>query len=251
MEIDREIIVLKDIDELSREVAGRFVRLASEAIKERRTFSVVLSGGSTPRKLYSLLAELPWRDQVQWEDVCFLWGDERCVPPDHPDSNYRMAYEVLLSRIPVPGANVHRMHGEEEPETAAHNYADSLKQFPHLEGWPRFDLVLLGMGEDGHTASLFPGTAAVENHDDTVVAHRVEKLGAYRLTLTPPVLNNAANVFFLVSGGEKAKVLKKVLEGDFMPSELPSQAIRPENGKLIWFVDGDAARRLRQARTAR
>jgi 6-phosphogluconolactonase len=242
-----EIILCRDSQELNNKVAGRFVRLAKEAAQAGGNFAVALSGGSTPRTLYELLADVPWREQVPWEKVHFFWGDERCVPPEHPASNYRLAHESLLSRVPLPAENVHRMPGEEaDPQVGAAKYAAELREFFDLAGeaWPRFDLVLLGMGEDGHTASLFPGTAAIGNRADLVVALYVEKLQAHRLTLTPPVLNNAANIFFLVSGPGKAKTLQEVLEGEFRPAQLPAQVVRPTDGRLLWFVDRAAASHL-------
>jgi 6-phosphogluconolactonase len=241
------IVVCRGLRELSNEVAGRFVRLAKEAVQAGERFTVALSGGATPRTLYRLLAGAPWRGQVPWDKVHFFWGDERCVPPDHPASNYRLAHESLLSKVPLPAENVHRLPGEEaDPQVGAARYADELRRFFDLTAgtWPRFDLVLLGMGGDGHTASLFPGTAAIGNRTDLVVAHYVEKLQTHRLTLTPPVLNNAANIFFLVSGPDKAKTLQEVLEGEFRPSQLPAQSVRPTDGKLLWFVDRAAASHL-------
>jgi 6-phosphogluconolactonase len=239
-----EVVVCRDLQELSNEAAGQFVRLAKEAAQARGSFAVALSGGSTPRTLYGLLAGAPWREQVPWDKAHFFWGDERCVPPDHPASNYRLAQESLLSKVPLPARNIHRMPGEEaDPQAGAARYAAELRQFFNLAAgsWPRFDLFLLGMGEDGHTASLFPGTAALGNRIDLVVALYVQELQTHRLTLTPPVLNNAANIFFLVSGPGKAKALQEVLQGEFRPAQLPAQAIRPTDGRLLWLVDRVAA----------
>jgi 6-phosphogluconolactonase len=216
---------------------------------------VALSGGSTPRGLHTLLADPaePFRARVPWSRLHVFWGDERPVPPDHRDSNYRMADDTLLRHVPIPSAHVHRIHGEDpDHANAATRYAHELREafaaHGRLDGgWPRFDLVILGMGPDGHTASLFPGTDAVREAARWVVAAWVAKLDSYRLTLTPPVLNRADVVLFLVTGGDKAEVLAAVLEGPSQPDVYPSQIIRPVAGPSIWLVDRVAAARLRAA----
>lgn len=243
----REILVCRDLEEVSHRAAELFVGLADEAVSSTGRFAVALSGGSTPRVLYALLAADQFRQQVPWPKVHLFWGDERCVPPDHPDSNYRMAWESLLDRARIPEENIHRMPGEREDHCrAAAEYEQTLKSF--FEGaageLPCFDLVLLGMGADGHTASLFPGTAALEETERLVTSHYVEKGGTYRLTLTGPVINQAANVVFLVSGKAKASVLREVLEGEYQPQRLPAQLIRPAKGSLLFIVDRAAAGKL-------
>lgn len=243
-----EVHVLPDLAELSHAAAGRFLLLAREAVAARGRFSVAISGGSTPKDLFALLAGPPFRDEVPWPQVHVFWADERCVPPDHPDSNYRLAAETFLSKVPLPPDNVHRMPAErDDPQAAAAEYARTLRTVlePGEAAVPRLDLILLGMGDDGHTASLFPGSAALDERSALVAAPYVEKLAAYRLTLTPPVLNNARNAIFLVAGATKAERLREVLEGDERPKELPAQVVRPTAGTLTWLVDEEAARLLR------
>jgi 6-phosphogluconolactonase len=242
-----EIRVVEDGAALARAAAAEFQGRAAEAVAAGGAFRVVLSGGSTPRGLLSLLAGEPYRAHLPWEAIHFFWGDERHVPPDHPDSNYGMAREALLSRVPVPPANVHRIPGEEgHAGAAAAAYERTLKESFRLQGdeRPRFDLVYLGLGPDGHTASLFPGTKALHEERRLVVANWVGKFYAHRITLTAPVLNAAALVVFLVAGADKAVPLKAVLEGPREPDQLPAQLIRPEGGRLVWLVDRSAAARL-------
>jgi len=172
--------------------------------------------------------------------VHVFWGDERCVPPEHPESNYRLAREALLDHVPLPLANIHRIHTEREPAQAAADYERTLRRFFGPGNAPRFDLVLLGLGTDGHTASLFPGTPAVQEHERWVVAHYVPSLAAWRVTLTPAVLNAADQVTFLVAGAEKAGVLDRVLNGPCQPDVLPAQVVRPAGGSLLWLVDAAA-----------
>ena len=217
-------------------------------------FVVALSGGSTPKRLYALLATAAYAGRVDWSRVHVFWGDERCVPPDDPASNYRMAREALLSRVPVPEGNVHRMRGEDDPGSAAAAYERELREiFVTPDGPPacipgrRFDLVLLGMGDNGHTASLFPGTPAVREAERWVLAQYVEAVSMWRVTLTPVVINAAAEVTFLVSGGDKAEMLRRVLKGPHVPDALPAQAIAPGHGRLRWLVDAAAAADLERS----
>ncbi len=229
-----------DLADVSRKAAEEFVRLANEATASDGRFTVALSGGSTPKALYTLLAGNTFRARIPWDNVHLFWGDERCVPPDHADSNYRMARESLLDHAPIPQENIHRMLGEEaDPAKAATSYEATLREsFGLAPGqFPRFGLVLLGMGDDGHTASLFPHTAALSETKSLVVANYVEKFGTHRLTLTVPVINHAAQVVFLISGGSKAAVLKEVLKGKEDPERFPSQFIHPVTGKLLYIID--------------
>jgi 6-phosphogluconolactonase len=250
MLLDRgEVQVLADADEIARVAADEFVRHALEAVRMRGVFTVVLSGGSTPKKLYSLLASeagsFPAR--VPWDKIHFFWGDERHVPPDHSDSNYRMVYEAMLSKVPVPLENIHRIKAENpDAGQAAEDYERVLREFFRSETvqLPRFGLVLLGMGQDGHTASLFPGTNAILEHEHYVVANWVQKFNTHRITLTPVVLTNASCVIFLVTGDEKAEALSVALQGEYQPKRLPAQLIRPTNGSILWLVDQAAARLL-------
>ncbi len=226
---------------LAEAAAVYVTHLAHAAISEHGGFSLALSGGSTPRALHTRLAHEPWRDAVDWGRVHVFWGDERCVPPDHPDSNYRMARETLLDHVPILPAQVHRLRGELPPDQAAAAYEAELRGLFPSAPWPAFDLVLLGMGDDGHTASLFPDTAALAETERWAVANHVEKLDAWRLTLTAPAINHAAHVAFLVAGAAKAERLREVLRGPYQPTVLPSQLIRPASGQLDWFVDLAAA----------
>ena len=192
--------------------------------------------------LYQLLAG-SYAHSIPWGQVFLFWGDERHVPPDHPDSNYRVANKALLSKVPVPMENVFRIHAEENATRAATDYEQTLKTFFQLKPGevPRFDLILLGMGSDGHTASLFPDTAVLQEQGRLVVAHWIDKLQTYRITLTLPVLNNSACVMFLVTGGDKADVLREVLETDSSGAHFPSKLIQPKNGRLLWLIDRAAA----------
>jgi 6-phosphogluconolactonase len=237
---EREIIICRDIAELSRQSAERFSQLVNQSVQGSGCFTVALSGGSTPKHLYSLLASPDYKERIPWNNVHLFWGDERCVPPDHPESNFGMVRESLLSKIKIPAENIHRMAGEREPQAAAAEYEKHLQEFFGLESGalPRFDLILLGIGEDGHTASLFPGSDALDETERLVIAPFVEKLNSYRLTLTLPVLNSGAEVWFLVTGASKADAVKKVLRGS---ADLPAAKVQPVNGRLVWFITQDAA----------
>ena len=236
------IEILPDPTNLAYAAAGHVVSLAAEAIAAGGRFSIGVSGGSTPRALYALLATHEFTTRFDWPSVHVFWGDERCVPPDHPDSNYRMVREALLDHIPLPKHNIYRIRGEIEPEQAAAEYEQVLRAFfDHKAPTPRFDVLLLGMGDDGHTASLFPGTAALHQRSRWVVENYVEELDTWRITLTPVALNAAANVIFLVSGRAKAETLRAVLKGPHQPEKYPAQLVQPAEGHLLWMVDADAA----------
>jgi len=245
-----EIHIETSAEALSHAAAAEFVDRAIAAVHEKSSFTVALSGGSTPKSLYALLAnDVSLREQVPWENTYCFWGDERHVPPDHPDSNYRMAYDAMLSKVPIPSANIHRIKGEyPDAEQVAREYEQTLREFFHLPvgQYPRFDLVFLGLGPDAHTASLFPGTQALHEQRRLVVANWVGKFYAERITMTAPVLNNATCIVFLVSGEEKALPVKAVLEGRYEPSQLPAQFIQPHHGRLVWLIDQAAARLLRR-----
>jgi 6-phosphogluconolactonase len=226
----------------AEEVAGA----ATEAVEQRGQFTIALSGGSTPRNLYTLIAANA-ASALPWAKMFFFWGDERHVPPTDSESNYRMAQETLLSKVPIPSANVFRVPSENpDAREVAESYEQTLRKFFHAEagGFPRFDLILLGMGPDGHTASLFPESAALQEKSRLVVANWVEKLKASRITFTLPLLNAARRVAFLVSGTDKAAVLREVLQGKAPGEKYPSKLVRPSDGKLIWFVDRAAASEL-------
>lgn len=237
-----ELRILETPSELFHAAADEVI---NQAKAKNGRFSIALSGGSTPKSLYSLLASEK-RNSVPWEKIYFFFGDERHVPPDHAESNYRMADEAMFSRVPVKSENIFRIHAEQDAEQAAQNYEQSLRTFFSVRPgeFPRFDLIFLGMGPDGHTASLFPGTTALSENRRLVVANWVEKFKTFRITMTYPVLNHAACVIFLTSGADKAAMLHEVLEND--KADLPCQKVRPVNGSLLWMVDKAAASGLRR-----
>jgi 6-phosphogluconolactonase len=237
------IRVLPDAATLADAAARQVVELARAAVDQRGRFSIALSGGSTPRDLHLRLSTSPLKDQVDWAHVHVFFGDERCVPPEDAQSNYRMADETLLSRVPIPRDQVHRMRGELEPDNAAQEYEAELKQFFANEP-PRLDVILLGMGDNGHTASLFPGLTAVHEQQRWVMAEYVAEVAMWRITLTPAVLNLGRAVIFLVAGSAKAEMLRQVLEGPYAPDERPAQIVRPSPGEVTWLVDEAAAAKL-------
>jgi 6-phosphogluconolactonase len=241
---DTELVVVDEVAALARAAAQEFSRCATEAFTARGRFCVALSGGNTPRAVYSLLAD-QYRD-LGWDKVFIFFGDERHVPPDHPDSNYRMAKETLLSRVPLPADNVFRVRTELAADAAADDYDRRLREFFKLarDAWPRFDLILLGIGEDGHTASLFPGSAGLQERSRLVVANWVERFQSYRITCTFPVLNHAVEDLFLVSGESKSQVLREILRSPVGQAVYPAQKVRPENGRLLWIADRAAAHLL-------
>jgi 6-phosphogluconolactonase len=241
-----EIRVLTTPQELFEAAAEEVLRAAREAVEQQGRFTIALPGGSTPKSLFNLLATNA-RTVMPWDRTFFFWGDERHVPPTDTDSNYRMAEESMLSKIPVAAGNVFRIPAENpDAAAAAEAYEQTLRKFFQLEPgqFPVFDLILLGMGPDGHTASLFPGSAGLHEKTRLVIANWVDKLKTSRLTLTLPVLNAARCAAFLVSGTDKAAMLKTVLEEDAPAEQYPSKLIRPNNGKLIWLVDRAAASAL-------
>ena len=236
--------ILPTPDALVQAAAEQIARALIESVRARGRASVALSGGSTPRGVYSLLASDQFRSNIPWQGVHLFWGDERCVPPTDAESNYRMVNDALLQFIRIPVENVHRIVGEGNPAEAAALYERELRQVFGLQedGVPRFDLMLLGLGEDGHTASLFPGTSAVNETTRLVTELYVEKLNAYRVTLTFPVINHSRQVVFLVSGKSKAPILREVLQNSLLT--YPAQLVHPSSGELHWLVDQDAASRL-------
>lgn len=242
MDIERRIHA--DPGELARAVAGELVRLAKDAAKRKGRFAVALAGGTTPRAAYQLLATHPvFRELAPWRQMHFFWGDERCVPPAHAESNFRMAQEALLSRVPVPPANMHRIPAElPDAADAAARYEQDLQAFFKISPgkFPKFDLVLLGVGTDGHTASLFPGSDALADKQRSVRAVSAPANGVARITLTLPVLNAAACVLFIASGPDKAEIVARVLGGD---ATLPAARVRP-SGRLVWMLDRAAAAKL-------
>lgn len=239
------IKIFSNIEELTRFAAERFVETAMAAIdSEIGSFAVALSGGSTPKALYQILAGQEFRNRLDWTKVFFFFGDERNVLPDDPDSNFRLAREYLFEPLQIDAANIFRWQTElDDARRIAWIYECDIEAFFESEP-PRFDLILLGMGDDGHTASLFPHTEALGETAKTAVANRVEKLNATRLTMTFPVINDAKNVIFLVAGAEKAEALREVLEGEPQPEKFPAQNVKLQDGNLFWLVDKEAARLL-------
>ena len=238
------IQIFKDIHELSNVAARSFVDTANQAIGERGRFLVSLSGGNTPMKLYETLGS-EFHDRVNWLNVHFFWGDERCVPADDPGNCYGQAKKAFLDQVSAIKENIHRVESELKPAEAAYRYALTLKQFAEgSQAWPRFDLVLLGMGDDGHTASLFPGSPVDVSTPTLAVVANYQDRPANRVTLTQNVFNSARNVNFLVAGKSKAETLFNVLKGEYNPGLYPAQRIDPQDGTLTWLVDQDAASRL-------
>jgi 6-phosphogluconolactonase len=230
-----------DIYKLSRAAAEFFVTLSKNAIRAHGRFTVALAGGLTPESMYGILATDTFAARVDWPNVYVFWGDERCVHPRDLASNYRMAREALLVSVPIPEANIHRIQGELKPEEAASRYETDLKAFFGAGSFPRFDLILLGMGADGHTASLLPHSHTLHEQARWVVTALHEESNTWRVTLTAPVLNAAANVVVLVTGEGKAKRLKDVLEGPSNPQDHPIQLVQPPDGSVVWLLDDEAA----------
>lgn len=252
MSTTRDIRILPNAQLLADAAAQRFVVAANAAIHERGAFSVALAGGSTPRLVYARLATEPLASSLDWSRVRILWGDERCVPPDHAASNFRMARDALLDHVPVPEANVLRIRGEDDPAEAAEAYERVLRTVLRTPSGPprtapacRLDLVLLGLGSDGHTASLFPGGASL-HAAQWVAAEYVPTVSMWRVTLTATIINAAAEIAFVVSGQAKASIVRNVLEGPDQPQDLPAQLIAPTDGRLCWFLDAPAAADLQR-----
>ena len=250
---ESEIRILADTQAVALAAADEFVRLSREALQRKGKFTVALSGGSTPKTLYSILAERAQQKigpEIPWAQIHLFFGDERHVPPDHSDSNYRMANDAMISKVPIPSANVHRIHTEnQDAAAAAADYDRTLVEVLGLSSnaLPRFDLILLGMGPDGHTASLFPGTAGVQELSKRVIANWVPKFNSFRVTFTRPVLNNAAEVMLLICGADKAPALAEVM-GSGDPNTYPIKYVQPRDGKVLWLLDKDAAGRLDSSR---
>ena len=234
-----------DPEALARRAAHYFVEMAGEAAAARGRLRIAISGGSTPRAAFALLADpdQPWRARMPWDKLDLYWVDERCVPPTHPDSNYRMTREALLDHVPLQPGQIHRIEGELDPQVAADRYESELRNTFRLEGAqsPRFDLVALGMGSDGHTASIFPHTKAIHEMSRLVTANHVPQKDTWRITLTWPVINRADSVFFLIAGADKAQILSEVLTGPLDLERLPSQLIWPASGILTLILDKAAA----------
>ena len=241
MENQSNIAVFDTSEQLVLAAAERFVECAREFHGTLERFSVALAGGNTPRRVYELLATERFKNRIDWPQVYLFFGDERSVPPDHPESNYAMVSESLISKVPIPSKNVHRIVGEGNPNENARGYENQLRTFFAGLSWPRFELALLGMGEDGHTASLFPNSDALQEMSRWVLPTKNEQSGQDRITLTVPVFNHARRVTFLVTGKKKAQRLKEVLRPEPGSPQLPAQAIKPIDGLVEWYVDVNAA----------
>jgi 6-phosphogluconolactonase len=246
--VEREIRILSDGAAIAKRAAQEFVQAAGSAVREKGSFHVALAGGSTPKALYSLLATDPaLRSQVPWDKMHLFFGDERHVGPEHPDSNFRMATEAMISKVPLKPEQVTRIKGEyPDTEQAALEYEKAMRDNFKLKAgeYPRFDLLLAGMGNEGHTLSLFPGTKALHTNGRVAVRNWVGKLYTERITLTAPAASNAARILFMVKGADKALALKAVLEGPYEPEQLPAQFLQPKNGRLLWLVDTAAGSML-------
>jgi 6-phosphogluconolactonase len=238
-----ELNIYKDADELSKEVAEWMINYIATTLKTKGIFTLVLSGGSTPQKLNKLLASSPYKERIDWGKVHIFWGDERYVPFEDDRNNAKMAFETLLNHVPVPADQIHKIQTNIFPEQSAMEYEKILRQYFHSPA-KNFDLVLLGIGDDGHTLSLFPGTETVYEENKMVMAYFLQSQNMYRITLTAPVINRAAMIAFLATGSGKAAALKEVIEGDYKPDLYPSQVIKPIYGQLYWFVDEAAAAKL-------
>ena len=238
----RNVEILPDEAALAEAAADRFVEIVEATLRYRQVADVVLAGGSTPRAMNALLAAAPRRGAIPWDRVRFFFGDERTVPPDDAESNFRMTRETLFAPLGIPDDRIFRMHGEDEPQAAAAAYAAQLVRL--FGERPRFDLLFLGMGPDGHTASLFPGTLASVDDSKLVVANRVEKFATWRITLTPHVINDATHVVITTGGMAKADALHGVLDGPYAPDTYPVQFVAPTDGELHWLIDEPAAAKL-------
>ena len=246
-ELRDQIQILPDLEAISHRAASIFVKIVRNAIDRKGRFVIAISGGSTPRRLYDLLASEEYSHQIDWEKVHFFWVDERCVPKNHEESNFKVSFGSAFSKVSMPLGNIHRIMGEEDPEKAARDYENEIREFFGTGDWPVFDLIILGMGKDGHTASLFPGSKSLEEREKLTVPVYLEKPKINRITLTLPVLNHASQILFLVSGRSKATVLSEVLGDGHKRDRYPAGLINPIHGDLIWLIDQEAADKLKRS----
>jgi 6-phosphogluconolactonase len=240
-----KVLVLPHSEALFHKAAAFTAEQTSEDIASRGKSVIALSGGSTPSALYSLLGDSPFKDRVDWPRVHFFWSDERCVPKEDQASNFRLAFDTLLSRVSVPEANIHRIKGEKEPSEGARDYEREMRKFFRTARFPNFDLILLGVGEDGHTASLFPGSEALAEKERPVLPVYVKRPGLNRITLSLPVLNHARHILFLVSGSSKAPIVCEILGEGGKKDKLPAGLVQPLNGRVTWLIDQEAASLLK------
>jgi 6-phosphogluconolactonase len=243
----KDIRIFSDLEALSTAAAQEFFRLAEKSIAASEEFRVILTGGSTVVRLYQILSDEPYKTEIPWDKILFFWGDERLVPPDHPESNYGQAMKLLLSYVPIKAENIYRIRGELNPDKAVQEYTDQLRRLAGSSGtWPRFDLVLLGMGSDGHVASIFPGSKMEEGNRLPVLATigNYEGRPAQRVTLTPFIFNPARQILFLVAGDSKAHAVKEVFSEGSDPKNWPALRIKPMDGRVTWMLDEAAASQL-------
>ncbi|MFA6054543.1 MAG: 6-phosphogluconolactonase [Thermodesulfovibrionales bacterium] len=233
--------ILPDLEAISHKAAEIFLHLSKQYISSAGRFVVALSGGTTPKRFYTLLGSDPLRHLIDWSRVHFFWVDERCVPKEDKESNYKLAFDALLSKVPVRTSNIHRIKGEDGPDEAASEYERDMPAFFGTSGLPVFDMIVLGMGKDGHTASLFPGSKSLEEKTRLVVPVYMKKPKSNRVTLTLPVLNNADQIIFLAAGKSKAHIVRSVLAGDKERKQYPAGLINPANDKIWWLIDREAA----------
>jgi 6-phosphogluconolactonase len=243
-----DVVIFQDIEKLSQSAADYIVRVAREAVADHGNFTIALSGGSTPRKLYGMLAEEPYRSQIAWDKIEIFWCDERCVPPSDPESNYHLAEQVMFSKLSLSPNQIHRMPADETDRDAASlAYTQEMRRVFKTEGTPRFDLIQLGMGPEAHTASLFPHQASLHEREHLVMPVTVPKPPPPRLTFTLPILNAAHHILFLATGADKAEALAEVLEGPENGEEYPAQNVRPTQGEVTWMLDTGIARNLKKS----
>jgi 6-phosphogluconolactonase len=240
-----KIEVLSDLEALSLHAASIFVSASKNSIAAKKRFAVAISGGSTPRRFYALLGSDAYRHRVDWQYVHFFWADERCVPKEDEASNFRTAFDTFLSKIALPEKNIHRIKGEEAPDEAARDYEEEIRGFFGESERPRFDLIILGIGEDGHTASLFPGSKSLEERVRLAIPVYLGEPSKNRITLTLPVLSNADQILFLAAGPSKAGVLSEILRDGEKRKWFPAGLVRPAHGNMMWLIDQEAARKLR------
>jgi 6-phosphogluconolactonase len=237
-----KIHLFQEADTLYTQCAAHIMTLMRDTLAHQERFHIALAGGDTPRALYRELSRAPAGQAPDWQRIEFYFGDERHVAPDHPNSNYRMAREALFAPLGINDEAIHRIQGEHSPEQAVEHYRQDLARMPHANGLPQFDLILLGMGADGHVASLFPNSSLLEENEQTVTTGFVDKLDAWRISLTLPVLNNARHIMMLISGSKKADVIRHILHGPGNAMPLPVE--RLERARLEWFIDHEAGRFL-------
>jgi 6-phosphogluconolactonase len=239
-----KVCVLPDLEAISRKAAEMFLNFSRQYVSSLNRFVVAISGGTTPGRLYALLASDIFRKAIDWSHIHFFWADERCVPKENDESNYGLTFYTLLSRVPVPPLNIHRIKGEKDPKQGAREYETDIRSFFGTSGLPVFDLIMLGMGEDGHTASLFPGSKSLKETERLAVPVYREKPESHRISLTLPVLNNARQVIFLVAGRSKANMVRLILKGGQERKRYPAGLIDPSHGNILWLIDQEAAGKL-------